>query len=128
MNIAKIIADALAAADLGVVASTIFVGRIQAEPEMTDKGLWAVTMQPSDPPTTHWKTASRLQVMAMFSSQSEVSMYDLDATVRKALTNIPTINAFVPRVTVTPLQDNDQSDGEERMCAWNVEAVTINSK
>lgn len=124
---ARVLADALEAAGIGVVGKTIFIGRIPAE-KMTIEGLWSVAAVSPPFSTTHWKTTMQMQISVLFSSEDVDKMYELDPVIRRALMKIPLENEFIPRVTVAPLQDNDLIEGELRAGVWMVEVVVINSK
>ena len=128
--IAKILAQALEKANIGELDDSIFVGRMPAG-DVDEKGFWCVTQLPGGAPTggnlSSWKTQTLLQVRAVFNSEDEEKLYQLDSTVRKILTEIPYQDARFARVIVEPMGDDDLVEAEQRAGVWRVTTITINN-
>lgn len=127
--IAETLALALADAGLGEFEKNIFVGRMPAD-DIGQDGFWCVTQLPGGAPTggnvSSWKTLTQLQVRAVFNSEDGDKLYELDTTVRRALTELPYTDDRFARVTVEPMGDDDLTVAEQRSGIWNVTTITIN--
>lgn len=120
--------DAMERAKLGIKGKTIFETKLPVMESLSLGGEYLIKVlntRSAGGNNATWKTH---MAIAIYSMADDTTVYQVTDKLRRALQEIPRLDARVPKVTMTGLEQLDDDQMETRVAVWQIEVVIIDLK
>lgn len=120
--------DAMERAKLGIKGKTIFETKLPVMESLSLGGEYLIKVLNTRSTGGNNATWKIHMTIAVYSMADDTTVYQVTDKLRRTLQEIPTLDARVPKVTMTGLEQLDDDQMETRVAVWQIEVVIIDLK